>query len=272
MVKSEADKLHQVIICPPEKEYFKITNLEIHNLQAVADPKLTIKQHSALKNLLKKFRCKVILIRELKNHPNSVFVRDTALVTPQGFIQLRMGLSSRRGEEHWMARFLSKLGLPCAGKITPPGTAEGGDIILAWPVAFIGQSKRTNEAGTTQLARFLERMGYEIRIVMLPNHYLHLGGVMSVIGPQTVLCVRDILPRDLLDGFKVISIPDESPTGGNVICLGEGKLIAEKSNKAAIKALIKTGFTVFELDLSEFIKGSGGPTCLILPLERKFFK
>ncbi len=269
MVKSEGDRLRQVIICRPEKEYYRVNNLEIHNLQRVADRAQALRQHGELKKLLEKSGCQVIEISELKNHPNSVFVRDTALVVPQGYIQLRMGLSSRRGEDRWMPQVLKKLGLPCLGKIRAPGTAEGGDVILAWPIAFIGQSARTNEAGAKQLSRLLEEMGYEVRILIISSHHLHLGGVMSLVDRRTVLCVRDEVPPAFFEDFKVLFIPDESPTSGNVICLGRKKVIVEKGNKAAIKALKKAGFEVFTLDLGEFIKGSGGPTCLILPIERK---
>ncbi len=269
MVKSEADKLRQVVVCSPKREYYNVDLLEAHNIQAPADPQLAGKQHDELKRRLKEAGCKVIDIPELKRHPNSVFTRDTALVTPKGYIKLRMGLPTRRGEERWMAEALEALGIPCAGKIFPPGTVEGGDVILAWPVAFIGRSARTNESGGRQLSRLLEAMGYEVRIVSLPSNHLHLGGVMSLVGPKSVLGCRDVLPASFLEGFEVISVPDESPTSGNVICLGKEEVIVEKTNRAAVKALSKAGFKVHQLDLGEFIKGSGGPTCLILPISRK---
>ncbi len=269
MVKSEGERLRRVIICRPEREYYRVNNLQAHNIQMVADQVLALRQYGELKKLLEKSGCEVIEIPELKNHPNSVFVRDTALVTPRGYIQLRMGLPTRRGEDRWMAQFLENLGLSCVGKIKAPGTVEGGDVILAWPVAFIGQSARTNESGAKQLGSLLEEMGYEVRIIVLPSYHLHLGGLMSLLAPRTILSVRDEVPPAFFEGFEVITIPDRSPTSGNVICLGRKKVIVEKSNKAARGALKKAGFTVFELDLSEFIKGSGGPTCLILPIERK---
>jgi len=268
MVKSEGEKLRRVIVCPPRKEYFKVDHLEAHNIQAKADPSLAQKQHQDLIRALKRARCQVIEIPELKNHPNSVFVRDTALVTPQGFIQLRMGLQTRRGEERWMAKFLKGLGLQRAGLIRAPGTVEGGDIILAWPVAFIGHSKRSNEEGVKQMMRLLTRQGYEVRIITLPSGHLHLGGAMSLIDRRTVLSIENTIPPEFFEDFKVIYVPDTSPTSGNVICLGQKKVIVEKDNRAAIRALGRAGFSVLELDLSEFVKGSGGPTCLILPIER----
>jgi arginine deiminase len=54
-----------------------------------------------------------------------------------------------------------------------------------------------------------------------------------------------------------------------VICLGENEVIANiAENAEAIRELEKEGITVHSIDLSEFRKGTGGPTCLILPIER----
>ena len=39
-------------------------------------------------------------------------------------------------------------------------------------------------------------------------------------------------------------------------------------NGVTASALAASGLTVFDLGLSEFRKGAGGPTCLILPLDR----
>ncbi len=269
MVKSEGDRLRQVIVCSPRKEYYRANDLPAHNIQAQPDPVLAQKQHEKLKEILKEAGTQVIDLTELKNHPNSVFTRDSSLITPGGYIKLRMGLPTRRGEERWMARYLEALGLPCAGKIHPPGTVEGGDVILAWPVAFIGQSARSNESGCHQLSNILEKMGYEVRIISLPPNHLHLGGVMSLVGRRTILCLRDVLPPSFLEGFEVIFVPDNSATSGNVICLGKQKVVVEKNNKSAIRALTRAGYKVHQIDLSEFIKGRGGPTCLILPLSRK---
>mgnify|MGYP000194564502 CR=1 FL=1 len=268
MVRSEGEKLRRVVVCPPRKEYFKIDHLEAHNIQETPDPCLARKQHQDLVKALKRSRCQVIEISELKNHPNSVFVRDTALITPRGFIQLRMGLPTRRGEERWMAKFLKSLGLPRAGLIRAPATVEGGDIILAWPVAFIGHSKRTNKEGVDQITHLLARQGYEVRIITLPSGHLHLGGAMSLVDKRTVICIENTIPPEFFEDFKVIYVPDSSPTSGNVICLGRKKVIVAKDNQVAIRALGRAGFSVLELDLSEFVKGSGGPTCLILPVER----
>jgi dimethylargininase len=227
-----------------------------------------IEQHRRLCGLMRQSGARVITLKELAGHPNSVFARDSSLVMPEGYIKLRMGLRTRRGEEDWMAAALDSLGVPCAGEIRPPGTVEGGDIILAGKVAFVGESERTNASGVKQLSRFLEAMDYEVRVIILPPPHLHIGGAMSLVGPKAVLCCRGLFPKSYFNGFETISISCSHFVSGNVICLAKKEVIVEQKNKVAAKALRDSGYKVHSVDLSEFVKGRGGPTCLILPVER----
>jgi dimethylargininase len=270
MLRNEGDKLLKVIVCTPRHEYFCVDNLKAQNIHKVADPEKALKQHNKLKQIIKKSGCEIIDAPELTNHPNSVFTRDVALCTPKGYIKVRMGLEARRGEGEWMSGFLESLGEPCAGEITAPGTIEGGDIILVGTVAFIGISQRTNKEGITQISRILSDMKYEIRAVNITGSYLHLGSILSAIGPEQVLSCRGIFPDGFFRGFETVEISCEGTANSNVICLGNNELIANSvENMETIRVLKKKGYTVHGIDLSEFRKGGGGPTCLILPLERK---
>ncbi len=58
-------------------------------------------------------------------------------------------------------------------------------------------------------------------------------------------------------------------TTANIICLGGNEVIVNKQNHAVIQLLKGKNFTVHTLDLSEFVKGTGGPNCLIMPVDRK---
>lgn len=268
MVRNEGERLRRVIVCAPRHEYFEVEKPEIHNIGESADPKKAKEQHRRLRDVLHQAGARVISLKELPGHPNSVFARDAGLVTPRGYVKLRLGLPSRRGEEDWMASALDKLGIRRLGTIEPPGTVEGGDVIMAGKVAFVGLSERSNKAGVRQLARLLMSMDYEVRILTLPAPHLHIGGAMSVVDPGTVICCRGIFPKGFFSGFKVIEIPCPEATSANVIALGEKRVIVEKGTPGAAGALKKAGFRVRLLDLAEFVKGRGGPTCLIMPVDR----
>jgi len=268
MVRNEGDILKKVIVSTPWTEYYNVTNLEEHNIYEVANREKAITQHDTFKNILSNFGVEVIDIEELKGHPNSVFTRDAALVTPEGYIKLRMGLPTRRGEEDWLASVLDSIGIPKVAELTPPATAEGGDIVLAGEVAFISLSPRTNEEGVKQLTETLSRMGYEVRVAELKPPLFHIGSVLSMIGPEHVIYCKGIFPKEFFKGFKKLELECGDFPAGNVLYLGKKEVIVAMDNKIAIEALYREKYTVHTVDLSEFGKGAGGPTCLVLPVER----
>jgi dimethylargininase len=249
--------------------YFDPAQHPTANIPERPDRHRTVHQHRALKATLKAFGCEVIDVPGLPDHPNCVFTRDVALCTPEGHLKLRMGLPARRGEEEWMSRALASAGEPCLGEISAPGTVEGGDVILAGSVAFVGISGRTNRDGARELATILKRLGYEVRVAPVAG-YLHIGGAMSVIGPRRVLCCRGAFPEGFFDGFETVEVTSTGPGTGNVICLDEKELIANAAeNSDVVRTLERYDIRVHALDLSEFRKGAAGPTCLILPVERR---
>lgn len=269
MLKNEGDRLKRVVVCAPLEEYFNVSDLAAQNINEIADRDRTMEQHGTLKTIMETFGCEVIDVPELPGHPNSLFTRDVSLCTPEGFIRLRMGLDARRGEEGWMAEILKSFDQPCVGEIQEPGTVEGGDVILAGTAAFVGRSGRTNEEGIRQLATLLEHMGYEVRVHAVPGGSLHIGGMMSALGPERMLCCGDVFPNDFFRGFDTVEVPRQGPSAGNVICLGENEVVANSAeNMETIRTLEKHGVKVHAVDLSEFRKGAGGPSCLILPVTR----
>jgi len=167
-----------------------------------------------------------------------------------------------------MAETLEAVGESYVGEIQAPGTVEGGDVVLVGEVAFIGRSIRTNEEGIRQLSALLGMMGYEIRVVHLPDTILHLDKVLMVLGPQQLLYCAEIISKETIDGFEGIGISCGGDTTANIICLGETELLINRSNSTVIERLEVEGFKVHNLDLCEFAKGMGGPNCLIMPVER----
>ena len=268
MIRNEGERLQHVVVCTPRKEYALGARDPKHNIGELSDPEVAIQQHTALQTTLGEFGAQVLDILELEGHPNSVFTRDTALCTPQGYIELRLGLETRQGEGEWMARALDAIGVPRVGRITAPGTVEGGDVVLAGKVAFVGRSIRTNEEGIRQLSGMLEVMGYEIRVIELPDTILHLDKALMVLDPNQVLYCQELVTERDIDGFGGIGISCGGYTTANIICLGDGELIVNRSNALVIARLEAKGYRVHSLDLGEFVRGMGGPNCLIMPVRR----
>ena len=268
MLRNEGERLKRVVVCTPKHEYASASNLEKHNIGELGNPKAAIEQHDKLKAKFNEFGAEVIDLPELEEHPNSVFTRDTALSTPKGYIKLRLGLKTRQGEEKWMAAALESMGETCVGEIKSPGTVEGGDVVLAGNIAFIGQSIRTNKEGIEQLSELLKTMEYEIRVIKLPETILHLDKALMVLGGKQILYCKELISKEQIEGFEGIGISCGGDTTANIICLGDNELIINCSNSIVIDRLEAENYVVHNLDLMEFAKGMGGPNCLIMPVER----
>ena len=167
-----------------------------------------------------------------------------------------------------MSDALESIGEPRVGEIKAPGTVEGGDVILAGTVAFVGRTIRTNEEGVKQISSLLSPMGYEARILYLPDSILHLDKVLMAAGPTRMLSCAGYMPNESLRGFEVIEVPCEGRSSANIICLGNNHVVVDRANREVITRLERSGLLVHAIDLSEFAKGTGGPNCLIMPVER----
>jgi N-dimethylarginine dimethylaminohydrolase len=270
-LRNEGDALRRAAVCAPKREYTRVDDPVKQNFVEVPDEARARLEHEGLRHALEAAGVQVHEVPELAGHPNSVFVRDVALAAPGGFIRLRMGLPARRGEDEWMAGHLSALGIACVGSIEPPGLLEGGDVFMMGKVALVGLSSRANAEGVLQLERILEPLGCRVRTAEVPAPYFHLGSILSPVGPERVVCIAGTLPGRFLDGLDVIEAPADSarPASANVLCLGSDEVLADTTESPrTLEALEAAGVRVHALELSEFAKGSGGPTCLVLPLER----
>lgn len=269
MLRNEGERLTRVLVCPPGDAYAGVEEPHDHGMLEPADDENVRVQYGALRDALASRGAEVVEVPELEGHPNSVFVRDTALVSPFGHIRLRMSLPSRAGEAMWMSDHLERLGIPRVAEIEEPGTVEGGDVILAGEVAFVGSSARTNPEGVEQIVALLGEQGFEVRVAPVSYQHMHIGGIMSMIGPRTVLCDPGLFPEGFFRGLDVVPLEYSAPNSLNVICLSEEAAIVDASGApGTARVLGGRGLEVRALHLSEYGKGGGGPTCTILPLER----
>jgi N-dimethylarginine dimethylaminohydrolase len=69
--------------------------------------------------------------------------------------------------------------------------------------------------------------------------------------------------------YLSIEISNDTFVSGNVIYPGNNEVIINIKNIEVIKKLKQFKMIVHTIDLSEFIKGNGGLSCLIMPIERK---
>ena len=225
------------------------------------DYQLAIKQHEAYVNALLTCCLEVITLEADENFPDSTFVEDVALCTPYCAIITRPGAESRRGEVEEMKEVL-KDEYENIEFIQAPGTVEAGDIMMVEDHYYIGLSARTNEEGAKQIISILEKYDMTASIVTL-EEVLHLKTGLAYLENNYLVACGEFLEKDEFKKFKILEIEQEESYAANCIWVND-TVIIPKGFPNSKEVILKTGYDIIELDMSEFQKQDGGLSCLSL--------
>ena len=220
-----------------------------------------VAQHQAYEEMLAGFGVRLERLPALPDLPDGMFVEDPAVVLDEVAIIGRLGVESRRQEVETVAEALAQY-RPLR-RIDPPGTLEGGDVMVAGRSLYVGVSSRTNLAGIGQLEDIVRPLGYRVHPV--PVHgCLHLKTACSYLGSGAVFVNREWLDASALEGLRLIDVRE--PWAANVLGIGDIVLMAA-GFPASERSVREAGFQVDTLDVSELMKAEAGLTCMSLLFE-----
>ncbi len=224
------------------------------------DYKKAIRQHSSYCEAIRKCGLDLITLEPNLRYPDSTFVEDTAIVTQSMAIITRPGDNRRSGEEEEIEQVLTD----CRKieKIFPPGHVDGGDILQVDTHFFIGISGRTDPEGARQLRSIFSKYGYTSSPITVGN-MLHLKSGVSCIGENRLLIRKEIAKTEPFDSFDKILVPPGENYAANCI-LVNGYLLVPSGFPETKEILLSKGYTLIELEMSEFRKMDGGLSCLSL--------
>ena len=223
------------------------------------DADRAIAQHAAYEQALRDAGFEVVRLPYLADDPDAVFVEDTAILLGEHAIITRPGAASRADEVNSTAAGLEpyftihRLG---------EGTLDGGDVLKIGNSLYVGQSSRTDEAGTTALKAIITPLGYRVVPVEV-GRCLHLKTAATYAAPNTLLFNPDWVDPAIFEGTEPLPVADDEPWGANVVQAGTRLIYAAGSPKTADR-LGNRGFDVVQLDLSELQKAEAGGTCMSL--------
>lgn len=217
-------------------------------------------QFDAYVNTLTHCGMAVIVLDQLEGHPDAHFVEDAAVVTPDIAVITNPGAESRRGEVQSIAAALEPFRRLVW--VQPPGTIDGGDVLMVGHHLFIGLSDRTNEQGARQLGDAVAEFGYTWTPVPVAAG-LHFKSSVNAVGKDTLLTTPTFADHPSLAGFHKIVVPPQEEYAGNTLLVND-HLIMPAGFPGTRRKLQPLNTPVIELDTSEFRKMDGGLTCLSL--------
>lgn len=225
------------------------------------DHSLALHQHGKYVEALRKCGLDVRILPADENYPDSTFVEDTALLTPEFAAITLPGAPSRQGEIIDMQKILRNY-FDRIEIIKPPGTLEAGDVMMVGDHYYIGLSERTNYAGAKQLIGLLQNHGMSGSVVEFSG-MLHLKSGISYLEDNTMLAVESFGSHPAFSSFNTIPVPEGESYAANSLWINDTVLVPE-GNHVTLENIQNAGYKTIILDMSEFRKLDGGLSCLSL--------
>lgn len=221
-------------------------------------------EHHQYENCLVRLGCEIHRLPEEPDLPDAVFIEDTALVIGELAVITRPGASSRRAETPSVAKKLENY--RDLRYINPPGTLEGGDLLLIGRVLYAGISNRSNLAGIEQLQSYLSPHGYSIRPIKIRD-CLHLKSAVSQVAERVLLINPNWVEASAFGDFELVEVDPSEPFGANALLINHHVLYPLGYQKT-LHRLEKRGIEVEGVDITELAKAEGGVTCCSLIFRR----
>jgi N-dimethylarginine dimethylaminohydrolase len=281
-VNSEYGKLHDVLLCVPENFRWlptsSISKATLRDPESKYDLQTAMRQHREMTSAYEDAGVTVHHIVTDQALPYQVYARDSSFMTPWGAVVTQMAQWWRRGEYGPVIDFYQSKGIPIWNKITA-SAFEGGDFDIIEPgcvlIGFCGE--RTQEPAAQQVKGWLEKEGWEVRLVPIAEHYVHIDLMVCMLADKLAAVCVDTTDPKVLDWLKAkkieiveVSYRDTMELGCNVMALGEDKVISTSRSKDLNAKLKARGFTIYDPEVTMFTKGGGGVHCMAQALRRDF--
>jgi dimethylargininase len=224
------------------------------------DVDLAARQHAAYERALESLGCAVHQLSATAAMPDAVFIEDTAVVLDEIAIITRPGAPSRQQETAAVEEWLKHRVL--LARIEPPGTIDGGDVLVVGRRIFVGATSRTNADALDQFRRIVEYFGYAMTEVEVRG-CLHLKSAITAVADDVLLLNRAWVPERAFGGCELVDVHPQEAPAANVVRVGS-RLLSSAAFPWTVERLRARGADVTTVDVSELAKAEGAVTCCSL--------
>ena len=214
-------------------------------------------EHAAYEQTLRALGATVVRAPPEPTLPDAVFVEDAAIVVDEVAVITRPGAASRRPETESLAETVGRY-RPLV-QIEPPGTIDGGDVLVVGRTLYVGLSSRTNREAIAQLETLLGEWDYEVNPVPVSG-CLHLKSAVTQVGENLLLLNDRFVPTDCFAPMERVAVAPEEPDGANALWIG-GAAVYPKHHPRTAERLDRAGVRVVPVPCAELAKAEGGVTC-----------
>lgn len=247
------------LVRPPSAAFAKAVSS--HPGAATIDPARARQQHRAYVATLRALGVHVVELPPTADLPDACFVEDCAVIVGRAALLCRLGIPTR-AQEPELLRDLLASHVDELVELPAGATLDGGDVLRMGSRLYVGHSRRTNAAGIEALQRFASAHGLRVRPIAVPKGFLHLQTAVTALDQTTLLGVPAALALFPPAVRGVPAAPGER-TAASVLTI-QGQVVMAAGCPRTAARIRQLGYQVHQVELSEFIKADGGPTCLSL--------
>jgi dimethylargininase len=221
-------------------------------------------QHASYEQAIARAGYEIVRLPRLDEHPDGVFVEDTAILLGDHAVITRPGAPSRATETGSTAAGLAN---HFELHRIEDGHVDGGDVLKIGNRIYVGLSSRTDATGIAALKSIASGLGFEVIEAEL-RQCLHLktgatfAGIDAAGTPLLLFDPRSVDPAQFA-GAEPFAVDEGEPAAANCVRVGN-RLILPLGNPRTADRLRNRGFTVTEVDVSELQKAEAGVTCMSL--------
>jgi dimethylargininase len=216
-------------------------------------------QHDVYRGHLANAGYEVEVVSSDENHPDCVFIEDTAVVLGSVAVITRPGAPSRRGETGPVAQALSDR-FPIV-EIAEPGTIDGGDVFVAEGTVYVGRSSRTNQEAIDQLRAIALGQGMELVVVDVLDT-LHLKSAVLPIDTHTVVVTPSAVDEAPLRHLRILYEAATERHRFSALPLHDDTVLVTANAPATAEMVTDLGRNVIPIDVSQIQAADGGLTCM----------
>ena len=151
-IQNAVGTIRRIYVRPPDPQ--ALVSWRDYAWRAAPDPVKAAEEHAALREALGADGAEVVVGETaVPGDPDAIYAYDPTLPTDRGVDHPSARQAGRRDEPAAVTADLTGAGLGLLGTLTPPATAEGGDMFwLDHRTLLVGRGYRTNDDGIEQIA------------------------------------------------------------------------------------------------------------------------
>jgi N-dimethylarginine dimethylaminohydrolase len=230
------------------------------------DRDLALAQWDALRRTYLDLGHSVDLLDPVPGLPDMVYTANGATVVGGVVLGARFRHRQRSAEAAAHRAWFTAAGYPV---VDPEFVNEGeGDLLVVGEVVLAGTGFRTDPRAHVEAAAVLGREVVGLQLV--DPRYYHLDTAVAVLDDTTIAWLpaaftpasQEVLRARFPDAL-VADPADAAVLGLNAVSDGLHVVLPAQARRLAA-AVAERGFTAVPVDLSELLKGGGGPKCCTL--------